>query len=1312
MKKLYFLVVFVLCLTSVQAQRFVQYSEDSSRIKYAAFEEAETRGITSENFFSSFLGLDPQNRFIPTDTLYSPDSSYTYIKYRQQYADYEAEGAMVTLTYHNHCIIRFNGYYIPANNLLLRNSFSDNDAIAVFKQYYHSQNDSCLYFVSKLVTHDPLSNKAQLCFQVLSTEPSLYSKILYLSTDDLSIIREDILPSAGFNATFCTMYNGIRYGYDWAFDPYTHMLRDTIAAVQVYSLGYNEYVGDIQGFDSPIFNNSSYWCNDSYPQYMLDAYWSATQFSYYLQHKFHYPKHYFQRFWNYQSQSYEVNDTLTPIYIATNTYSDQTFWSSIYYHPAYSGRLPHQPYWRNIIVIGAPGPAHNPKASIDETVHEYAHIFSFQNWYHHNHLPLNYGMDLAEACADIWAAIITSQVYPDEEDKIWRIGEDVVLPTSTYTCIRNIEKPTDERAEIQMFDNNCQSTAGDAYERSGVISHWFYLLTHGYSGIGCDGTCYSFPSIPIDSAAKLLFYCETGGFFTTGLENYEDICQATLDATVNFSNPEDIKTSVIGAWNVLGVWPFTPGIGHFGLSYNSLNEETYIVNKNLVIDSARTLTIKGTVHLGDTCSIIIHPGSKLVVDGGTLTSSCSNKLWQGIQVVGDRTKHQLALYQGSVELRNSATIENAHCAIHTGLYGNAAYATAGGIISAEDAHFVNNRRSVAFVSYMDTLAGGSLGDNVSQFRNTEFIVNDNNLFAANNCGFIDHVTLWQVKGVEFEGCTFKNQISGVSDHRHAVYAENAGFSLMTYCEAHASPQPECECPEEYATHCYLSGFTNAVELLTTGDPYPVTIDGAQFSNNTTGVRINANNVVTVTRCSFDLQSTPEIANTSTGLILNRCNGYKVEGNDFFKNSSVWIPKPTGISVTNSGPRNNSIYRNTFNKMRYGIHVSDTNGSTFSGLTFSCNEFTNCEYGIYAAQNSSLAPSQGSLSKGVDNIFSGTQTSSFYNLGNTRLIYYHSNGSNLYLTNPTGVAAESDLAASNSCSSTLCDHNGGGSVYLAGFQSDMNAYTTALAATADAEGMENGDGAGVETQNLESLQQALSKTYYDAVRAIMSDSLLDLYALEQWHTAAQPIADPYSLTETRFCEGYSETFSAASDDAELSNYAEFHALKLALRNNDAAVGANNYSPLQPDGHVNWYTLTPAQIAQLQVIAERNTGRASVMAKGVLCFFFGICYEDEEDTDPSAETQAKRAATGDEGVFDTPLRVWPNPTDDLLFVELRGAEIATVALYDLQGRVVETRHGTSLQGGTATVNMRNVPAGVYVLRVTAADGKEYRQKIVRR
>ena len=91
--------------------------------------------------------------------------------------------------------------------------------------------------------------------------------------------------------------------------------------------------------------------------------------------------------------------------------------------------------------------------------------------------------------------------------------------------------------------------------------------------------------------------------------------------------------------------------------------------------------------------------------------------------------------------------------------------------------------------------------------------------------------------------------------------------------------------------------------------------------------------------------------------------------------------------------------------------------------------------------------------------------------------------------------------------------------------------------------------------------------------LMSDTVLDLNELEQWHTAAQSanlanyanIGDPYSLTETRFMEGYAETFAGDAEDAEMANYAEFHALKLALRDtvaaNDVPVGANDHSPLQ-------------------------------------------------------------------------------------------------------------------------------------------------------
>ncbi|MBR4912520.1 MAG: T9SS type A sorting domain-containing protein [Bacteroidales bacterium] len=79
----------------------------------------------------------------------------------------------------------------------------------------------------------------------------------------------------------------------------------------------------------------------------------------------------------------------------------------------------------------------------------------------------------------------------------------------------------------------------------------------------------------------------------------------------------------------------------------------------------------------------------------------------------------------------------------------------------------------------------------------------------------------------------------------------------------------------------------------------------------------------------------------------------------------------------------------------------------------------------------------------------------------------------------------------------------------------------------------------------------------------------------------------------------------------------------------------------------------------------------------------------------------------------IRIYPNPADDVLFIELRGgAGIANIGLYDLQGRAVGTRFIASATGASATVNMRDIPAGVYVLRVTDADGKEYHQKIVRK
>ena len=491
------------------------------------------------------------------------------------------------------------------------------------------------------------------------------------------------------------------------------------------------------------------------------------------------------------------------------------------------------------------------------------------------------------------------------------------------------------------------------------------------------------------------------------------------------------------------------------------------------------------------------------------------------------------------------------------------------------------------------------------------------------------------------------------------------------------------------------GFTTAVEVNTTGNPYPVTLNQVQFSNNVTGVRINGNNFATVTRNDFNLQNRPSNSN-NIGLYLNNCSGYQVEGNRFHRASLPHQLISTGIRVHNSGTSDNNIYRNIFDTLSYGIYVSGTNGNSAGGLQMLCGDFSGNSTDIYlSAGKTAVSPSQGSLQSSAGNTFNGTVSYNIENASSQNLAYYYTGrpvSDNPYYPSlrTTNVLPYLSNSA-NPCTSTLC--NGGGTTKsLAEFQSDMDAYT--------------------------GLTQPLSDTYYTAVRTIMSDTVLDLNELEQWHTAAQPIADPYSLTETRFMEGYAEIFAENAEDAEMANYADFHALKLALRGvNDGIVGANNYSPLQTAGHINWYALTPAQIAQLQTIAERNTGRASVMAKGVLCFFYGRCYEDDllgddnmDNQDNNMETRSAKVPQQEE---ETNLTVYPNPADDVLFIELSGGTgIANMALYDLQGRVVGTRFIASATGASATVNIRDIPAGVYVLRVTDTEGKEYHKKIVRK
>ena len=707
-----------------------------------------------------------------------------------------------------------------------------------------------------------------------------------------------------------------------------------------------------------------------------------------------------------------------------------------------------------------------------------------------------------------------------------------------------------------------------------------------------------------------------------------------------------------------------------------VDDTRYLASDTFCVENGKTLTVTGTLYCAAGTRIIVRPGGTLIVDGGTLTSACANEMWQGIEVVGDHTKHQTAANQGTVILRNGATIENAHCAIRTGLEGNE-WPTAGGIVQCSNSTFTNNRRAVSFYSYVDTLSSGNIGDNKSWFKDCTFTLNDTNLFLSQGLEFLNHVTLWDVKGVSFEGCTFENLTTGYyPDRKHGIYAESAGFSVRTLCNT----LDGCNCYGTADTNRF-TGFSTAVEACNAGSPYAVTIDEAKFVNNGTGVSVQSSNYATVTRCVFDLSTNPLNGRNVTGLLLSNTIGYHVEGNAFTATPNNAPLSRWGVYVNKSMKQNNSLYRNSFRNLNRGISVTDTNGLGRIGLCFSCNTFENCAYGIYVSTNGIVASMQGNILKGVDNSFTGTQTSSLYNLGSTQINYYHSSNTSFILYLPAGVYTESDLATANPCNQTVCDQ--GGNVNPV----DNFAGVDMTADVAGNSGQGDADNAAV---------QMATSNYYAAVRGIMRDSVENLQTLAAWHTAAGIYADPYSLTEVATALGTSATAvpmaaSLTADQSsvsqisqlELDNYADFRALAASLRPN-----VNNSA-------VNWPAATPAQIAELQRIAEANTGRSSTMAKGVLCFFFDICYDNVWDDDGMGET--RRGTSVPEET--SGLMVYPNPAQNNITISSENL-IYNIIAFNQWGQ--QTFSNSPNGQYERTINTTDWPAGLYLLRVETETG----------
>jgi hypothetical protein len=465
------------------------------------------------------------------------------------------------------------------------------------------------------------------------------------------------------------------------------------------------------------------------------------------------------------------------------------------------------------------------------------------------------------------------------------------------------------------------------------------------------------------------------------------------------------------------------------------------------VEEDAELKIKSELAFSEEANLIVKRGSKLIIDGGTLTSHDPNSLWPGIQVWGDNTKSQYPdngiMHQGQVIVTNGSLIENAKTGIYAGIedagFGNPSYN--GGIVMASSSEFRNNETSIHLPPYENFHpVNEEPRNNLSYVENCDFILTDSDLTEFDPQIFIK---LDGVSGISLAGNHFTNQVNGeVIPEITGIQSLNSGFTVDKFC---IDEIPPCE-------NYRLSTFENllyGIKALGAATAKTFTVDTSIFISNRIGVYVNGVDNFSVIKSDF-LVENPDNAEPEIlcGIYLeNEAVGFSIEENTFTgPDNSPEQNTSIGITLNNTGHSNNELYNNTFTGLYIGTLAQNVNRDRAgTGLCIKCNHYSSNDYDIAVTYDEQLyelagiASPQGSAAPSPDapagNRFSwagdeNTPTD-INNEAEHITYYYHANALPTLQLEPkyyTGVTIvpnyDADWTPEESCPSNLNPPGGG------------------------------------------------------------------------------------------------------------------------------------------------------------------------------------------------------------------------------------------------------------------------------------------------
>jgi bacillolysin len=161
---------------------------------------------------------------------------------------------------------------------------------------------------------------------------------------------------------------------------------------------------------------------------------------------------------------------------------------------------------------------------------------------------------LNEGFSDIWGATI--EQYVDPTKQTWIVGEEITRNSGGLRSMINplstavlTSCPANYRGRLWNFGT---SDNGGVHTNSGVLNHWYYILTVGKTGVNEQGQAYSVTGLGFLNAARIAYRAER--LYLTPNSDYRSARIFTIQAAEDLFGAGSAEViAVIDAWYAVGL---------------------------------------------------------------------------------------------------------------------------------------------------------------------------------------------------------------------------------------------------------------------------------------------------------------------------------------------------------------------------------------------------------------------------------------------------------------------------------------------------------------------------------------------------------------------------------------------------------------------------------------------------------------------------------------------------------------------------------------------------------------------------------------